>query len=61
MLIYDFDCELSSRKSEDYGPPGGRGELVEVGVTPAVINSEKLKSTGGDSGPLSERIYFGVP
>ncbi|MCB9026733.1 MAG: hypothetical protein H6625_10475 [Bdellovibrionaceae bacterium] len=39
-------------KAKVFMRPVGGGELVEVGVTPSVITSEKLKSAGAESGPI---------
>ena len=37
--------------------PVGGGELVEVGITPAVISAEKLKSAGANSGPIFVEVH----
>jgi tetratricopeptide (TPR) repeat protein len=39
-------------KAKVFVRPVGGGELVEVGITPAVISEEKLRSAGGESGPV---------
>jgi hypothetical protein len=44
-------------KAKVFVRPVGGGELTEVGVTPAVIGADKLKSAGGDSGPIIVEIH----
>ncbi|MCB0392268.1 MAG: hypothetical protein KDD58_13330 [Bdellovibrionales bacterium] len=44
-------------KAKVFVRPVGGGELVEVGITPTVISADKLKSSGGESGPVFVEVH----
>lgn len=44
-------------KAKVFVRPVGGGELTEVGLTPAVVSSDKLKSAGGGSGPIIVEVH----